>query len=176
MTLLPSFWDLLRKHGYEFDNPRPRLDPQLEQTLEEEAEDEEALGEKEPDAVPEFSPNVRLVHKGGGRAILYAVQCTLRKGFWGVRISDVAELSRQPLPWALVLLHGNATTGYWFSAGQVREFAASTWQPILPGSPHYEVVEPDNLARARPIRSEDDLINLVAALTGTGRHDPKPNG
>src|SRR5436309_5380509 len=102
MGIVARFLQLIEQNGYRVENPRPRLDLALEKVIEEEREVEERSGESEPVPVPDLSGNVRLLSKGDGRLLLYAAECTLEQGFWGVSINDVSELKQQPLPWAVV--------------------------------------------------------------------------
>jgi hypothetical protein len=164
METISRFWLILEEQGYRLGEPRPRFDSAVERVMQDEVAAEEAHGEKEPDPVPELSRNVRLVEKGGAKCLLYVIDSAFDRGFWGAGIADLAELQAQPLPWALVLLHGDATRGYWFDAAKVRRLA-KRWNPIVPGGPNYELTHPAQTDEATAFESESALLRLVGALT-----------
>jgi hypothetical protein len=164
MKLLHEFWEWLESNEVGIEDPRPRLDPTLEQVVVAEAAEEEALGEKEPTPAMELSPGVRLVKGEGIRCLLCAVECTLEHGFWGLSIHDVVALESQPLPWAVVLLHGTPTRGYWFTSDQVRKLAVDTWQPMVPGGSHFEIRAPEDLREATSFHDGRELLRLLGSL------------
>jgi len=164
MKLVHEFWEWLSAQGFTVEEPRPRLNPVVEQAVVGEAADEESHGEKEPDPVAELSDGVRLVKRDGQRGLLCVAECTMERGFWGVSISDLAELTSQPLPWAVVLLHRDKAAGYWFDSAATRSLAGKTWQPIVPGGTHYEVREGDDVRGGKAFRSPSDLLGLLKTL------------
>lgn len=163
MNPVPGFWQLLERNGYRIEEPRPRFDAAVEQAIEGELQEEETQGEKEPDATPALAASVRLVRKNDRRVLVYAVAGTFESGLWAVGVSEIDELTRQPLPWALALLHGSEPRGYWLS-GQQAQRLAPQWKRIVSGGPNYEVRTPGQIAGAQPFQTAQELVRLLESL------------
>jgi hypothetical protein len=163
MMIVAKFWQLLERHGYQVREARLRLDPKLEKVIEEEMEEEEAHGEKEPEVVPDYPAGVRLIRKGKSQCLLYASESVFDKGPWGVGVETVAELRGQPLRWALVLFRTSGAGGFWFDGKLVTKLAGQ-WKRIIPNGPNYQIREPDEIAGATAFASTDELLQLVERL------------
>jgi hypothetical protein len=164
MTLVDQLLATLQENGYTITNPRPRFNPVVERALEDELVEEVTHGEKEPTPAPELPPNVRLVSKDAHQFILYVLETALDVGFWGVNVAVVNELRQHPLPWALVLLDGKPTSGYWLTGRKVNRLAANRWRPIVPNGPNYEVRAPGDVAEATKFSSKEHLLGLTGSL------------
>ena len=163
MTATEQLWAWLEQTGACSGNPRPRFEPKVERVLQEELEEEVAQGEKEPDAMPELSRDVRLAQRGRARCLLYAIESLVADGLWGVGVAELGELLQQRLPWALVLLHPGELRGYWLTDAQVKELW-SHWQRIVPDGPHYKLAVPEDIESAKPFVTTNDLKLLLAEL------------
>ncbi|MBI5397056.1 MAG: hypothetical protein HZA91_17295 [Verrucomicrobia bacterium] len=165
MEMIARFWDLLERNGHRVSDPRPGFAPDIEKALEGEMEEEERSGEPEPNPVTPLSPNVRLVEKNGARCLLLVAASASETGYWGVGVTDMAELRNQPLPWALVLLRQDEACGCWLDGAQVAQRAVD-WHRIVPDGPNYEVRDPEELAGAVRFRSQQELFQRLAKLAG----------
>jgi len=163
MSVLPGFWQLLEQNGYRIEEPRPRFAAAVEQAIKGELEEEETLGEKEPEAAPVLPDNVRMVRNNGRRVLIYAVAGTFEGGLWAVGVREIEELLRQPLPWALVLLLPSEARGFWLTGPQVQRLAPR-WNRIVPGGPNYEVREPGQIGGVQSFQEARELVRSLESL------------
>jgi len=79
---------------------------------------------------------------------------------WNVNANIIELLVKQELAWALVLLSGDCSHGFWFTASDARAASERVWS-FRGGKYDYKITEPDDLANAIRFESSDEFFSLI---------------
>jgi hypothetical protein len=121
--------------------------------------------------VPPRSKNTRVVVRNNRLVFLYALGSSGDRGFWGVDKNIVENLNHSGKPWALILLHKNESSGYWFEAEQVRELTQGVWHLGSDGY-SFKINAPNDVVDAIKFSSPQKLLELAANFIQRGAELP----
>jgi len=154
MDLAEEFFEMLRQHGYEV------FDDKIKGSgLEMESLERVLMGVQ---LTPQSSKNVRFIRVDGGDQFLYVLMSTSPKGFWGPDKNVIDILAKQIKPWALVLLHGSSTCGYWFPSSTVLScILKGEWRLGKDGY-SYKVNAPSQVTRGEKFITPNKALAFVA--------------
>ena len=155
MNLVEQFFKLIEEQGCEvFDYKDKAGFAGLDELM-------KAL-DAEVSLAPERSKNVRLVRTKTGDQFLYVLESSTAKGFWGPDTNVIIALGKKPEPWALVLLHGNSSMGYWFRSEVVlSRIAQHEWRLGKDGY-SYKVNAPKQVTRAEKFITPKKLPGFLS--------------
>lgn len=154
MDIVDEFFELLKQHGYEvFDDKIKGGGLNLESV-------ERILSGVQ--LAPQGSKKVRFVRGENGGQFLYVLKSTTLKGFWGPDKNVLNTLAGQTEPWALVLLHGSSTCGYWFPSATVLSCVSKAKWRLGKDGYSYKVNAPNQVARGEKFITPNRAMAFVA--------------
>jgi hypothetical protein len=154
IDLVDEFFELLKQHGYEvFDDKVEGGGLNMESL-------ERVLTGVQ--LAPQRSKNVRFIRTPSGDQFLYVLKSTAPNGFWGPDRNVIDVLVKQIKPWALVLLHGSSTCGYWFPAATALSCISKTEWRLGADGYGYRVNAPNQVTRGEKFITPKKLLAFVS--------------
>lgn len=154
MDIVDEFFELLKQHDYEvFDDKIKGGGLNIESV-------EHVLSGVQ--LAPQGSKKVRFVRGENGDQFLYVLKSTTLKGFWGPDKNVLNTLARQTEPWALVLLHGSSTCGYWLPSATVSSCVSKAEWRLGKDEYSYKVNAPNQVARAEKFITPNRAMAFIA--------------
>lgn len=158
MDLVEEFFELLRQQGFEVFDDKIKGGGLSFEAFERASMSGVKL-------TPQRSKNVRFIRGKSGDQFLYVLGSKpTKKGFWGPDKNVIDALAKQTQPWALILLHGSTTCGYWFPCETVLScISRSNWR--LGGAGYsYKVNAPNQVELGEKFITPMKLFTLLAQL------------
>jgi hypothetical protein len=154
MDLVDEFFELLKQHDYEIFDDKIKGSGLSMESL------ERVLSGVQ--LTPQGSKKVRFIRSDANNQFLYVLKSTTPKGFWGPDKNILDTLAKQTVPWALVLLHGGSTSGYWFpSASVLACILKAEWRLGKDGY-SYKVNAPNQVRRGEKFITPNRILTFVA--------------
>ncbi len=111
---------------------------------------------------PQRSKRVRFVRGESGDQFLYVLESSSKNGFWGPDKNIIDVLSKQVLPWALVLLHESSICGYWFSPANVLSYVSKSEWRLGKDGYSYKVNAPSQVGRGEKFITPNKVLAFIA--------------
>jgi hypothetical protein len=154
MDLVDEFFELFKQHGYEVFDDRAEGGGLNVESL------ERVLTGVQ--LTPQRSMNVRFIRTASGDQFLYVLKSTAPNGFWGPDKNVIDVLAKQTKSWALVLLHGSSTCGYWFPAATALSCTSKAEWRLGADGYGYRVNAPNQITRGEKFITPNKALAFVA--------------
>ena len=154
MDIVDEFFQLLEQHGYEVFDDKIKGGG-----LEFESLERILSGVR---LTPKGSRKVRFIRSDTNNQFLYVLGSTSPKGFWGPDKNILDTLTKQTIPWALVLLHGSSTSGYWFPSATVLACVFKTEWRVGKDGYSYKVNAPNQVVSGEKFITPKKILTFIA--------------